>query len=94
MDGNDVDVTDLVGVAEIVDRVHLSKQAVSGWYRNGTSGMPEPVLVLKMGALWQWSAVLRWLQETGRGHYVEGPTTDRVVNQWSRRTSEESSVEA
>ncbi len=65
MTNETVRVADLVGVAEIAERVHLSKQAVSGWYRNGLSHMPEPMLVLKMGALWEWPVIVRWLTRPG-----------------------------
>lgn len=87
-----VRIADLVGVAEIAERVHLSKQAVSGWYRNGLSHMPEPTLVLKMGALWEWPTIVRWLNETGRDHYLtfegERITAEERISNWSLRPTE------
>lgn len=60
-----VDPGDLVGVAEIADRLGRSVQAVHAWKRRYPD-FPEPVAHLSMGLLWVWSDVERWAQTTGR----------------------------
>lgn len=51
----------LAGVAEIADRLGVPRTTVSMWdYRRRTSGMPEPVVRLQMGPVYDLDAVLAW----------------------------------
>jgi hypothetical protein len=60
-----VDPADLVGVAEIADRLGCSVQAVHAWKRRYPD-FPEPVAHLSMGLLWVWQDLERWARATGR----------------------------
>lgn len=61
-----VDVTDLVGVQEIADRLGvLHVQTVHLWRRRHPD-FPAPVTRLRMGLLWAWPDVERWARVTGR----------------------------
>lgn len=56
----------LVGVAEIADRLGLSRrQVVHNWQRRYPD-FPEPVATLTQGQVWSWPDVERWLRRTGR----------------------------
>jgi predicted DNA-binding transcriptional regulator AlpA len=56
---------DLVGVAEISQRLGVGTSVVHDWRRRHPE-FPEPVLVLRMGLIWSWSEVERWARKTGR----------------------------
>ena len=60
-----VNPADLVGVAEIADRLGCSVQAVHAWKRRYPD-FPEPVAHLSMGLLWGWKDLERWARVTGR----------------------------
>lgn len=63
--GSTVDPADLVGVAEIADRLGCSVQAVHAWRRRYPS-FPDPIAHLSMGLLWAWPDIARWAKATGR----------------------------
>ena len=68
--GRKVDVDELVGVTEIVERLDLkSKQAVRSW-RNRFPDFPAPVAHLALGPVWAWPDIETWALATGnpRGH--------------------------
>ncbi len=52
---------DLVGVAEIAQRAHVSTDSVRRW-RLGPFGFPLPLHDLAAGPVWSWQAVDRWLR--------------------------------
>jgi hypothetical protein len=60
-----VDPEDLVGVAEIAERLGCSVQAVHAWKRRHKD-FPSPVAHLTMGLLWVWPEVRHWAHATGR----------------------------
>lgn len=56
----------LVGSAEIAERLGLSRhQAVHVW-RQRFPDFPEPVVKLKQAMVWYWPDVERWAKEHGR----------------------------
>jgi len=56
---------DLVGVAEIAERLGLGTSVVHDWRRRHPE-FPQPVVRLKMGLVWSWTEVATWARETGR----------------------------
>ena len=61
-----VDVSELVGAAEIATRLGLSlPQTVHDWRRRH-SDFPAPVATLKMGMIWNWPDVEAWARRTRR----------------------------
>ncbi|MCU1498448.1 MAG: Ribonuclease VapC [Acidimicrobiales bacterium] len=61
-----VDPDDLVGAAEIADRLHLAhRETVHNWRRRYPD-FPEPIAELQMGLVWNWADVQRWATATGR----------------------------
>ena len=59
------DTKDLVGVAEIAERLGVGTSVVHDWRRRHDD-FPEPVLRLRMGLIWAWPDVRRWASSTGR----------------------------
>jgi hypothetical protein len=61
-----VEVSDLVGAAEIAERLHLShSQNVHTWRRR-YSDFPEPVARLSIGLIWSWKEIQAWARTSGR----------------------------
>jgi hypothetical protein len=61
-----VEVSDLVGAAEIAERLELSHvQSVRSWRRRYTD-FPAPVVQLSVGLIWSWREVKAWAADTGR----------------------------
>jgi len=59
-------VSELVGTAEIADRLGLSfRETVHNWRRRYPD-FPEPVAQLRQGYLWLWPDIERWARHTGR----------------------------
>jgi hypothetical protein len=56
---------ELVGVAEIAERLDVGTSVVHDWRRRHTD-FPEPVLRLRMGLVWAWPDVRRWAVKTRR----------------------------
>jgi predicted DNA-binding transcriptional regulator AlpA len=59
-------VTQLVGAAEIAERLGLGKSTVVHDWRRRHDDFPEPVADLTMGLVWAWPDVERWARKTGR----------------------------
>jgi len=59
------DTTNLVGVAEIAERLGVGTSVVHDWRRRHAD-FPQPVLQLRMGLIWAWPEVRRWAIKTGR----------------------------
>lgn len=57
--GRRLDVEQLVGTAEIAERVGVGGSVVGDWRRRYPE-FPAPVARLAMGALWHWPEVERW----------------------------------
>ena len=64
--GEPVDVDDLVGAAEIAERLGLASSSVVRDWRRRYADFPSPVLTLRMGPVWHWPDVASWATETGR----------------------------
>ncbi len=62
-----LDVDDLVGAAEIADRLGVSSSIVHDWGRRHKD-FPPPLKRLRMGLLWHWPQVEAWARATGRLH--------------------------
>lgn len=56
---------ELVGVAEIAERLGVGTSVVHDWRRRH-GAFPEPILRLHMGLLWAWHDVAAWARATGR----------------------------
>jgi predicted DNA-binding transcriptional regulator AlpA len=56
---------ELVGVAEIAERLGVGTSVVHDWTRRHTD-FPSPVLTLRMGFVFAWPEVERWAKKTGR----------------------------
>ena len=64
--GRRVDVDELVGAAEIADRLGVaSSQTVHVW-RGRYDDFPEPITKLKTAMIWYWPDVEKWATTTGR----------------------------
>lgn len=59
-----IDSSVLVGISEIADRCHTSKQAVSNW-RARPLGFPKPIADLRSGPVFHWHQVQQWLIDYG-----------------------------
>jgi predicted DNA-binding transcriptional regulator AlpA len=56
---------DLVGVAEIANRLGLGTSVVHSWRRRHRD-FPKPIVHLHMGLVWSWEDVEEWARSTGR----------------------------
>ena len=66
MGSRKVSVDDLVGAAEIADRLGLAQpQTVHSWRRR-YEDFPEPIAQLQTALIWAWSDVEAWASSTGR----------------------------
>ena len=64
--GRKIDVDDLVGTAEIADRLGLARyETVHNWRRRYPD-FPEPVVQLRQAFVWAWPDVEAWARRTGR----------------------------
>ena len=64
--GTPVDPDDLVGAAEIAERLGLASTSVIHDWRRRHAEFPQPVRTLTMGVLWSWPDIERWALATGR----------------------------
>jgi len=60
-----VDPDDIVGVAEIAERLGVGTSVVHDW-RSRHESFPAPLLRRRMGLLWHWPEVFSWAAATGR----------------------------
>jgi hypothetical protein len=61
-----VEVSQLVGAAEIATRLGVAlPQTIHDWRRRHED-FPSPVAVLTMGMIWNWPDVEEWALRTGR----------------------------
>ena len=64
--GRRVGVGNLVGTAEIAERLGLAyPETVHSWRRRYPD-FPQPVAELRQGLIWNWPDVERWARRTGR----------------------------
>ena len=64
--GRKVDIDNLVGAAEIADRLGIKRPHLIHDWRRRHPDFPAPVLELKGTLIWEWPAVERWARATGR----------------------------
>ncbi len=64
--GRKVDVADLVGAAEIAERLGLSHRESVHTLRRRHAAFPPPVAELKQAMVWAWPDVEKWAKATGR----------------------------
>ena len=64
--GRKLDADDLVGAAEIAERLGLAQvQTVHTWRRR-YDDFPEPVARLRQALIWSWPEIEAWAKRTGR----------------------------
>jgi hypothetical protein len=61
-----VKVSDLVGAAEIAERLELSHPQTVHLWRRRYPDFPDPIVELRQGLVWAWSDVERWARRTYR----------------------------
>jgi hypothetical protein len=61
-----VDVSNLVGAAEIAQRLGSKRTSYVHDLRRRHPDFPQPALKVKAALLWEWSAVEKWAKATGR----------------------------
>ena len=59
-------MTDLVGAAEIAERLGSSRTVYVHDLRRRHPDFPEPVATLSAGMVWAWPDVEAWARKTGR----------------------------
>jgi predicted DNA-binding transcriptional regulator AlpA len=64
--GRRLDVDQLVGAAEIAERVAVKRSTVIHDWRHRHDDFPQPVLRLRGVLIWYWPDVERWARRTGR----------------------------
>jgi hypothetical protein len=64
--GRAVDVNDLVGAAEIADRLGLAHAQTVHNYTRRYPDFPKPVARLRQAMVWAWPDVEKWAKSTGR----------------------------
>ena len=64
--GRHVDIDQLVGAAEIAQRLEVANSHVIHVWRRRDSSFPEPVASLKTAMIWYWPDVEKWATKTGR----------------------------
>jgi len=61
-----VPVDQLVGAAEIAERLGAGKSTVVHDWRYRYPDFPEPIAKLKTAMVWAWPDVEKWARATGR----------------------------
>ena len=64
--GRKVDVDELVGTAEIAERLRVKRAEVVHDWRRRHADFPAPVARLRIGYVWHWPDVEAWAKKTGR----------------------------
>ncbi len=59
-------MNDLVGAAEIADRLGLSHAQTVHNFRKRYADFPQPVAALRQAMVWEWPQVEAWARATGR----------------------------
>lgn len=60
-----VDSSELVGTAEIAQRLGVAKNTVYQWERRAL-GFPNPVVELELVRIWVWPEIESWARTTNR----------------------------
>lgn len=64
--GRNVDVDDLVGTAEIAERLGLSNLNLVHDWRRRYEDFPEPIAMVSSVHVWLWTEIRTWAEQTGR----------------------------
>jgi len=64
--GRKVDVDDLVGAAEIAERLGVARSQTIHVWRSRYPDFPKPVVQLQQALVFSWSEVQAWAAATGR----------------------------
>jgi predicted DNA-binding transcriptional regulator AlpA len=64
--GRKVDVDQLIGAAEIAERLGVRRPNVVHDWRRRYPDFPQPVAKLRQALVWTWPDVERWARRTGR----------------------------
>ncbi len=64
--GRKIDAADLVGAAEIAERLGLSHRESVHTLRRRHQDFPQPVAELRQAKIWVWPDVEKWARDTGR----------------------------
>jgi hypothetical protein len=64
--GRKVDVDDLVGAAEIAERLGIKRPHLIHDWRRRHPEFPQPVVELKGTLIWLWPEVEKWARSTNR----------------------------
>jgi predicted DNA-binding transcriptional regulator AlpA len=68
--GRSVDVDNLVGAAEIAEKLGVERTVVHNWRRRsapvGMPDFPDPIAELGRFLVWHWPDVESWARATGR----------------------------
>lgn len=59
-------MTELVGAAEIAERLGLSRATSVHQIRRRDPTFPQPVATLRQAMVWAWPDVAAWAKRTGR----------------------------
>jgi hypothetical protein len=60
-------VNQMVGAAEIAERLGMRSASLVHDWRKRYPDFPQPVATLKAGLVWAWPDVEKWAKATGRG---------------------------
>jgi hypothetical protein len=66
MSDRTVRASDLVGTAEIAQRLGVRDHNVVNTWRRRHGDFPAPVVILSAGRVWSWPDVEAWASRTGR----------------------------
>jgi predicted DNA-binding transcriptional regulator AlpA len=64
--GRKVDVDQLVGAAEIAERLGVARPQVIHEWRRRHGDFPQPVAHLRQALVWYWPDIQQWARHTGR----------------------------
>lgn len=57
---------ELVGCAEVAERLRVSPNTLYSWRRRPSSGFPPAEHTVGGRPAWKWTTVRRWAERTGR----------------------------
>jgi hypothetical protein len=64
--GRNVDLDDLVGTAEIAERLGVRRVGVIHDWRRRYADFPEPVAMVSHVHVWLWTDIRSWAERSGR----------------------------
>jgi predicted DNA-binding transcriptional regulator AlpA len=64
--GRKLDVDQLVGAAEIAERLGVARPQVVHSWRRRHADFPKPVAELQQALIWYWPDVADWATKSGR----------------------------